>query len=77
MCDERGAFCIDSLLGLPLERALAALADRGIAPVEVVRSIAPRRAEHIEAGGGLWRVVRVRSAETVSLDVCCFERTVE
>ena len=69
------------MLGLPLDRALRALADRGAAPVAVERLRAPRRGagaagsgEARDAEGGDWRVVRVREGERVALDVCCFKR---
>jgi len=68
-----------SLLGLPLELALRELSDRGVAPVAVERLRAPGRGAGAAgdgeacAGGGGWRVVRVREGESVALDVCCFK----
>ena len=59
----------EALLGWPLEAALAALAQRGVAPVQVVRTLAPRR----DGAQAQWRVLRVRTdAQGTVLDVGAF-----
>ncbi|MEG0766733.1 MAG: hypothetical protein RR482_03365 [Clostridia bacterium] len=55
------------LLGRSLQDALALLQAKGIAPVRVVQSCAPRRDPHI----GVMRVVRIQE-EGRLLTVCAF-----
>ena len=61
------------LLGLPLERALRELAERGATQVTVNRLLAPRRGVQAPGEGrGQWRVVRAGEGKTMTLDACWF-----